>query len=91
MLFYNVGITFLGFLSVVATFHPVFDKPGYETIRASVYVGMAVFGMTCLPLALVIHGAERMWPVSSSRPLSNLSYTLLYSSSGEHWPWACAI
>lgn len=63
VLFYNSGITFLGILAVIATFHPMFARPGYAGIRASVFVAMAFFGATSFPPAFYLYGFTQLWPL----------------------------
>lgn len=64
--FYISGITILMISAICVTFHPMFEKPGYELIRASVFVGMAVFGVICIPHAITVFGIAAVWPVRSA-------------------------
>ena len=64
IIFYNGGISTLGILAICLTFHPSFDKPGYENYRAGVFVGMALFSSTVFPPALFMFGFTALWGVS---------------------------
>merc|ERR1712130_11990 len=64
MLFYNMGITVLGIMAIAVTFHPLFEKPGYASARAAVFVAMSCFCFTCFPHAIVLHGISAIWPVA---------------------------
>lgn len=62
-LFFNGGITLFALLSIIATFHPLFEKPGYAGVRAALYLFMGFFCVTCFPFVLYYNDFSVIWPV----------------------------
>ena len=77
VMFFNGGITLLGIGAICVTFHPAFEKPGYDAIRASVFVGMALFGVTCAPIAIYLFGVESLWGVCILKNYSFFIFSLI--------------
>lgn len=62
--FYWTGITVVGGMAVYVSYTPSFEKPGYEMLRAGVFVAMGFFAVLMAPHALYLYGTHTLWPMA---------------------------
>lgn len=62
-IFYSVIITVLTAAAIFVSWNEQFQKPGYHTLRAGLFVALGLFGGIPLPHACLHVGVDKSWPV----------------------------
>lgn len=62
-LFYSFAISAITVGALYVSWSETFSKPGYQALRAGLFIAMGLFGGIPLPHACISIGIDRSWPV----------------------------